>query len=82
MVPPEWLMISVIALIFLWGFSKRITEQGGQGQGQGKEVRGQESGLGEEREVRVRGQGSGRKTRSQTDLMPASEFFGSATNYL
>ncbi|MCL1472150.1 TerC family protein [Argonema antarcticum] len=23
LVPPEWLMISVIALIFLWGFSKR-----------------------------------------------------------
>jgi predicted tellurium resistance membrane protein TerC len=22
-VPPEWLMISAIALIFLWGFSKR-----------------------------------------------------------
>lgn len=25
LVPPEWLMISVIALIFLWGFSKRTT---------------------------------------------------------
>jgi YkoY family integral membrane protein len=29
LVPPEWLMVSVIALIFLWGFSKRtLTEQG------------------------------------------------------
>ncbi|YAI82501.1 MAG: TerC family protein [cyanobacterium endosymbiont of Rhopalodia sterrenbergii] len=25
-VPPEWLMISTIALIFLWGFSKRSSE--------------------------------------------------------
>jgi len=25
-VPPEWLMISIIALIFLWGFSQRTNE--------------------------------------------------------
>ena len=26
-VPPEWVMISAIALIFIWGFSQRTTEQ-------------------------------------------------------
>ncbi|MGB3510406.1 MAG: hypothetical protein WBA93_14460 [Microcoleaceae cyanobacterium] len=26
-VPPEWLMISVIAMIFMWGFSQRNTRQ-------------------------------------------------------
>jgi len=42
-------MISVIALIFLWGFSKRITEQGSGVRGQVK----RKSGVGEERGVRV-----------------------------
>jgi YkoY family integral membrane protein len=27
LVPPEWMMISAIALIFLWGFSKRRTDE-------------------------------------------------------
>lgn len=44
LVPPEWLMISAIALIFIWGFSKRThSEERGQGSG----IRGQ----GEDREI-------------------------------
>jgi len=56
-------MISVIALIFLWGFSKRITEQGQGGQS------GQR-GLGSQERVRSQFRVGKRKTRSQTDLMP------------
>jgi predicted tellurium resistance membrane protein TerC len=27
LVPPEWSMIAAIALVFLWGFSKRIEDK-------------------------------------------------------
>ena len=44
LVPPEWLMISAIALIFIWGFSKRtpgeerVQESGVRDQGEDREI--------------------------------------------
>ena len=37
LVPPEWLMISAIALIFIWGFSKRTPGEE-RGQGENREI--------------------------------------------
>jgi hypothetical protein len=36
-VPPEWAMVALIALLFMWGFSKRVDEPGTQTQAQSGE---------------------------------------------